>query len=340
MSTPLAINLTDVAKIYKGKVHALQGVAMQVHQGEIFGLLGPNGAGKSTLVKIITTVVKPTRAGGTVLDNPIGHKPTLARLGYLPENHRFPRYLTGRQTIEFFGAMAGMPRPARKKRAGELLETVGMTAWADRKVGTYSKGMMQRVGIGQALINDPDLVLLDEPTDGVDPLGRRDIREVLNRMKSEGRTTFINSHLLSELELVCDRVAILVKGLVVKQGTIDELTMTQQRYEIEVVASDPSAAAASVQGALPGLNWSASEKGAIDTLLPGRMRARFSGMTLQLSTADPAAVQPILDTFRRAGLVIRRVQSVRPSLEDLFIETLGGANASHAAGASLQEYRP
>jgi ABC-2 type transport system ATP-binding protein len=186
MSSPLAIDLTDVAKIYKGKVHALQGVAMQVNQGEIFGLLGPNGAGKSTLVKIITTVVKPTRAAGKVLDHPIGHKPTLRRLGYLPENHRFPRYLTGRQTIEFFGAMAGMNRIDRKKRAGELLETVGMTAWADRKVGTYSKGMMQRVGIGQALINDPDLVLLDEPTDGVDPLGRRDIRDVLNKMKSEG----------------------------------------------------------------------------------------------------------------------------------------------------------
>src|SRR5690348_13356024 len=156
---------------------------MKVNRGEIFGLLGPNGAGKSTLVKIMTTIVRPTHAEGTILGNPVGHKPTLGRIGYLPENHRFPRYLTGRQTVEFFAALHKVDRRTRKRRAAELLETVGMAPDADRKTATYSKGMMQRIGLAQALVNDPALVVLDEPTDGVDPVGRRDIRDVIARLR-------------------------------------------------------------------------------------------------------------------------------------------------------------
>src|SRR5438477_2904283 len=140
-----AIDLSHVEKIYRGRVHALQGIDMRVGRGEVFGLLGPNGAGKSTLVKIMMTVIRPTRAEGTLLGKPVGHKPTLARVGYLPENHRFPRYLTGRQTLEFFAALSTVPRAQRKRRSAELIETVGMTAWADRPIGTYSKGMMQRI---------------------------------------------------------------------------------------------------------------------------------------------------------------------------------------------------
>src|SRR3954470_22342362 len=146
MTGGLSIDLRDVAKVYKGRVQALQGIAMQVRRGEVFGLLGPNGAGKSTLVKIIMSVVRPTRARGTILGHPVAHKATLGRIGYLPENHRFPRYLTGRQILDFFGAMAKVDRATRKRRAGELLDTVGMTAAADRKISTYSKGMAQRIG--------------------------------------------------------------------------------------------------------------------------------------------------------------------------------------------------
>src|ERR1700689_155515 len=162
----LAIDLKQVAKVYKGKVHALQGIDMRVRRGEVFGLLGPNGAGKSTLVKIMMTVIRPTHAEGTILGLPVGHKPTLKKVGYLPENHRFPKYLTGRQTIEFFSAMAGVDRATRQKRTSELLEIVGMTEWADKKIAEYSKGMLQRIGIAAALGPDPDLVVLDEPTDG------------------------------------------------------------------------------------------------------------------------------------------------------------------------------
>src|SRR5271155_3782830 len=181
--TEAAIDLSHVTKIYRRRVHALQDISLSVNRGEVFGLLGPNGAGKSTLIKIMMTVVRPTNAEGTILGHDVGHKPTLARVGYLPEHHRFPRYLTGRQTLEFFAALSGVDRPTRKRRSAELVEAVGMTAWADRKVADYSKGMMQRIGLAQALVNDPDLVLLDEPTDGVDPVGRRDIRDVLTRMR-------------------------------------------------------------------------------------------------------------------------------------------------------------
>ena len=318
----LAIDLRNVTKIYKGKVHALQGVEMRVRRGEIFGLLGPNGAGKSTLVKIMMTVVRPTQAEGTLLGNPVGHKGTLARVGYLPENHRFPRYLSGRQCVEFFGALAKVDRRTRKKRAAELIETVGMTGAAGRKIATYSKGMAQRIGMAQALVNDPDLVLLDEPTDGVDPGGRRDIREVMTRIRQQGKTVFVNSHLLSELEVVSDRVAILVGGRVARQGTIDELTVAKQRYEIEVVLDGQASAVHPLTAVLADV-FPTGPRGKLTT---GEW-AELRGPVLSVGITEPAQVQPLLDRIRAAGLVVRRMEPVRPSLEDLFIETTGGAVA-------------
>ena len=349
----LAIDLQNVVKIYKRRVRALQGVSMRVRRGEVFGLLGPNGAGKSTLVKIMMTVVRPTQAAGTILGNPIGNKPTLARVGYLPENHRFPRYLTGRQVLEFFAALAKVDRPTRRRRAGELLETVGMSQWANTRISTYSKGMLQRVGLAQALVNDPELVLLDEPTDGVDPVGRRDILEVLGRMRQQGKTVFVNSHALSELETICDRVAILVQGQVARQGTIDELTVARQRYEIELEVQDPlnlrervlvAIAAKWTRGAAPAPTHSAPpplptappplsyasasapvmvQPHSIDRgVLPDGLSIELEGATLRIPTTDASQVQPMIDALRRAGLIIRRVQPVRPSLEDLFMEAI------------------
>jgi len=315
-TSQFAIDLSNVEKIYRGRVYALQGVSMRVHRGEVFGLLGPNGAGKSTLVKIMMTVVRPTNCEGTLLGSPVGQKATLARVGYLPENHRFPRYLTGRQTLDFFAALSKTPRPIRQRRVDELLDIVGMRDWADRKVSVYSKGMMQRIGLAQALIHDPDLVLLDEPTDGVDPVGRREIRDVLLSLKNAGKTVFINSHLLSELEMICDRVAILVGGRVAKQGTIDELAIARQYYAIELNDAPDPALVESVRRSLSdGIVIDLKEK------------------RLEIGTIDPAAIQPALDTLRSAGAVIRRVQLFRPSLEDLFIEAVGGARRVGAAPA-------
>jgi ABC-2 type transport system ATP-binding protein len=344
-----AIDLHEVAKTYRGRfgrggVRALRGISMRVERGEIFGLLGPNGAGKSTLVKILMTVIRPTRCRGTMLGRPVGQKAALARVGYLPEHHRFADYLTGAQVIDFYGAMNGVDRRTRRARTGALLELVGMSAWAAKRVRSYSKGMRQRIGIAQALVNDPELVLLDEPTDGVDPVGRRDIRAICQRMKDEGRTVFINSHLLSELEMVCDRVAILVKGIVAQQGTLDELTVNQQQYIIELAMPEPQASPELIRGLLPQSllgpgtpegGWSgvgAAPKGAAGPAGGGPVPYRgqlASGHTLEIDhstirvgTSDAPAIQPLIDALRGRGVVIRAIRPHRPSLEDLFMQAV------------------
>jgi ABC-2 type transport system ATP-binding protein len=341
---PWAIDLTNVEKIYKGKVHALRGIEMKVARGEIFGLLGPNGAGKSTLVKILMTVISPTRADGTMLGERIGHKPTLAKVGYLPEHHRFPDYLTGEQVVDFYAALAGVPRAVRKQRTPELLELVGMKGWGTTKVRGYSKGMRQRVGIAQALASNPDLVVLDEPTDGVDPVGRREIRDMLTRIKEQGKTVFLNSHLLSELEMVCDRVAILVQGKVKSQGTIDELTIDRQCYEIELAGEQrllqadalATALASSVQARLlPGAvapTPDTARRVAITGELATGETFTIDHSFIRVKTTDPAPLQPVIDALRARQLTIRALRPVRPSLEDLFMEAVTDPTTGKALG--------
>ena len=324
---PLLIDLRNVAKTYKRRVRALKGIEIRVHAGEIFGLLGPNGAGKSTLVKIIMTVIRPDRAEGTVLGRRVGHKPTLARVGYMPENARFPLYLTGRQALEFYAALAGLQRADRRRRAGELLDTVRLTEAADRKVGTYSKGMVQRLGVAQAMVHAPDLVVLDEPTDGVDPLGRMEIRRVLQAMRNKGQAVFLNSHMLGELEMVCDRVAILNQGEVVRQGTIDELTQNKQFYELEVDVAPGSDPAQTVRSVLDvplrvAMTDSEGRQTLEGTLADGR-GVELKGGVLRVGGIDAAAIQPIIDRLRAHELVIRSIRPRRQSLEDLFIEVVG-----------------
>jgi ABC-2 type transport system ATP-binding protein len=338
----LAIDLHDVAKTYRGKVRALRGIELRVHPGEVFGLLGPNGAGKSTLVKIVMTVIRPTRAEGTVLGQPVGHKPTLAKIGYLPENLRFPAYLTGRQTIEFYAAMAKVDPQARKRRAMELLELVGLKDWAKARVGTYSKGMQQRLGLAQALANAPELVVLDEPTDGLDPVGRRDTREQLRRLREQGTTVFINSHLLSEVEEVCDRVAILVDGKVVHQGTIDDVTARTRYYEIRLDGEPTPAMFDAIGAALASLSQdpqgpteailldasapssSATRKGTLST---GEAFEQVGG-TIRLNVDKAESAQPVIDALRRHNLVIQLVRPVRQSLEEFFIATVANSEGS------------
>lgn len=300
------IDVSGVEKMYRRKVHALRGVDLRVGSGEIFGLLGPNGAGKSTLVKVLMTVIKPTKCTGSMLGQKIGDKSALTQVGYLPEHHNFPKYLTSRQVLRHFGAMSGVNKKTRNKRCDELLEVVGMSDWATHKLGTYSKGMRQRIGIAQALMNDPKLVVLDEPTDGVDPIGRRDIREILIRLKDEGRTVFLNSHLLSELEMVCDRVAIMVHGLMRQQGTIDELTEDRSGFVIKVnTALEPKAVSSLEQAA-----------GSVQSMIDE------SGCSINLKTSDAAKVQPAIDALRERGVVIESLGFHRPSLEDLFIKAV------------------
>ena len=324
----------------RGGVEALRGVDLAARPGEVFGLLGPNGAGKSTLVKALLGLVRPTAGTARVLGRPVGDRAARADVGYLPEQAKFPPYLTGRQVVEFFSALGGVSRSERKRRAADLLDRVELAAAADRRVGGYSKGMRQRVGLAQALAGGgpggPRLILLDEPTDGVDPLARRLIRDVLAERRAGGACVFLNSHLLGELELVCDRAAILVDGRVVTGGTIDELAGGRGRYEVEVepdANADPACPAdpaGRLAGAI-GVAWTPGPDG-----LP---RARFNGRSpggqfelklsqagvLTLRTTDPRKAQPVLDLLRRAGLTVRRFGPVRPTLEDLFIDTVTAA---------------
>ena len=327
------ISLECVSKVYSGNTHALRDVSLHVGVGEIFGLLGPNGAGKSTLVKVLLTVVKPTVARGEMLGKPIGDKKTLARVGYLPEQHRLAPYLTARQAVEFVAALSGVDRITRKKRAAELLDRVGLAQWMDRRVNIFSKGMRQRAGLAAALVNDPQIVFLDEPTDGVDPVGRVEIRDLLLQMRREGRTVFLNSHLLGEAEQVCDRVAILVQGRVVKQGRMDDLQNEGSRQELTVRWGGAGNSAGNsvgngARGALSGGDHDqvAGNGAAIGKSLP------FRGMNIAptmladgthqyvFADVDAAAAQPALDVARAAGGEIISLIPMRQRLEELFMK--------------------
>ena len=327
------ISLECVSKVYSGNTHALRDVSLHVGAGEIFGLLGPNGAGKSTLVKVLLTMVKPTVARGEMLGKPIGDKKTLARVGYLPEQHRLAPYLTARQAVEFVAALSGVDRITRKKRAAELLDRVGLAQWMDRRVNIFSKGMRQRAGLAAALVNDPQIVFLDEPTDGVDPVGRVEIRDLLLQMRREGRTVFLNSHLLGEAEQVCDRVAILVQGRVVKQGRMDDLQKEGSRQELTVRWGGAGNSAGNsvgngARGALSGGDHDqvAGNGAAIGKSLP------FRGMNIAptmladgthqyvFADVDAAAAQPALDVARAAGGEIISLIPMRQRLEELFMK--------------------
>lgn len=294
-----AIQIEHLSKSY-GKFEALAGVSLDVAKGSVFGLLGPNGAGKSTLVKSLLTIVRPSKCRGRMLGKPIAHRPTLARIGYLPEHARFPEYLTGRQIIAFSAALAKTPAKTTSSRIDQLLEIVGMREWADRKNGTYSKGMRQRIGLAQALINEPDIVFLDEPTDGVDPSGRIEIRKLIERMRDDGRTVFVNSHLLGEVEQVADQVAIMARGKIIEQGAVHDLTRIDNQYQLRTLGPVPL----NMKDELEARGW------------------RVAGDTICLHADDATGIQSLIDHLRRADLAIREINELRSSLEDVFLKAV------------------
>jgi ABC-2 type transport system ATP-binding protein len=217
----------------RGKLRALDSVSLHVGEGCVFGLLGPNGAGKTTLVKLLLGILHPTSGTATLFGKPLSDYELRLRIGYLPENHRYPDFLKGVAVMDYFGRFAAVPKEKRRQRIPELLKLVGMDKWAATKIRKYSKGMMQRLGLAVAMLNDPDLLLLDEPTDGVDPIGRKEIRDLILHLKQQGKTIFINSHLLSEVEMVCDEVAIMNKGKIVVQGPVAQLTNIGLSYRVQ-----------------------------------------------------------------------------------------------------------
>jgi len=296
-----AIEIEHLSKRY-GRFEALSGVGLRVTRGSVFGLLGPNGAGKSTLVKSLLTIVRPSACRGRLLGERIGHRATLAKVGYLPEHARFPEYLTGRQVVAHSAGLTGLSPRASRERIGALLERVGMAEWADRRLKTYSKGMRQRIGLAQALVNEPELVFLDEPTDGVDPGGRIEIRRMIEGMREEGRTVFVNSHLLGEVEQVADEVAILARGRVVESGPVAELTRRARRYELRTQGPVP-----------PGLRGALEGEG-----------LEVAGDRIVLEADDAGPVQPWIDRLRGEGVTIRELREVRESLEEIFLQVMDG----------------
>jgi ABC-2 type transport system ATP-binding protein len=224
-----AIETEGLIKIFRSRwsekeVRAVDGISLRVEQGSTFGLLGPNGAGKTTFVKMLLSCAHPTAGRATIFGRDARDAEARRPIGYLPENHRFPTYMTGRSMLDFYGSLSGMETAARQKRIPELLSTVGLADWGNVRLGKYSKGMLQRVGLAQALMHAPTLLILDEPTDGVDPIGRIQIRELLQGLEQQGVTIFLNSHLLSEVELFCHDVAIIHRGRVALEGKVKELT--------------------------------------------------------------------------------------------------------------------
>ena len=311
---PLALPVSDavlrtagLAKTYAGRppVEALRPLTLEVGPGETFGLLGPNGAGKTTLVKLLLGLVRPTAGDAMLLGRPVSDAAARAEVGYLPEGHRFPPFLTGRETLDLFARMGGVGAGKRAKRAPALLDLVRLGAAADRRVGTYSKGMLQRLGIAQALMNRPRLVFLDEPTDGVDPVGRREIRELIETLRDDGVTVFLNSHLLSEVERVCTRVAIMKNGALVREGTVEDLTRVGRAWRL-LTTPLPPATAEALGGAV--------EPDAA---------ARADGLAIAHAVVpDRAALGAVLDRLRADGVEVEAVEPVRQSLEDLFVEVV------------------
>jgi ABC-2 type transport system ATP-binding protein len=283
-------------------VRALDDVSIRVHRGEIFGLLGPNGAGKTTFVRILLGIIFPTSGDASIFGEPVSHYWIKQKIGFLPENHRYPVHFSGEGVLRYFGTLSGMDRAALSKRIDDLLHLVNMKQWRGIKLRKYSKGMLQRIGLAQALINEPDLIFLDEPTDGVDPIGRKEIRDVLKRLRDQGKTIFLNSHLLSEVEIISDRVAILKHGKVIKCGRTDEFTTMAHDYEIDYDGS---------------LNNGLIEKiKAIDS------SSRIDEGRLYIASDSKENVNSILDILRSEGVIVKSMSQRKSTLEDSFINLI------------------
>jgi ABC-2 type transport system ATP-binding protein len=290
----------DLAKQYR-KIQALRGVSINVDPGHIYGLLGQNGAGKTTLIKILLGITNLTSGDAELLGQPAGTANVRRRIGYLPEDHRFPDYHSGWSLLDFYGGLLSVPRGERHRRAEEMLELVGLKGRMHYKIRTYSKGMKQRLGIAQAIFHDPQVVFLDEPTDGVDPVGRREIRAIMQQLKDQGKTIFLNSHLLSEVELICDHVGILQRGELIREGDIKELTELQGFF---------------VLGLAPGQTLPR------DDLARQGYTATPSGEHWEIGVKDGQNIDPVIDLLRARGLSVRHLVEKRQTLEELFIETV------------------
>jgi ABC-2 type transport system ATP-binding protein len=289
----------------KHKILALSKFSFNVESGEIFGLLGPNGAGKTTLFKLLLGIAFPTEGEAKIFDRNINDIKIKTKIGYLPENHRFQGYFTAEQILIYYGNLSGMKNPELSKRINELLKLVKLEEWKKTKVRKFSKGMFQRLGIAQAIINHPDLVFLDEPTDGVDPIGRKEIRDIMLDLKSKGKTVFLNSHLLSEVELVCDRVAILNKGVLIKEGLVNEIISETEGFVM--LTSD--------------LN-----DDLVNYLLLNYKVSLHGKNNFKFNSNDVAELNNLIDYLRKNGILIHNISKEKNTLENMFINLINKQN--------------
>ena len=247
------------------RLRAVDHLSLTVRSGEVFGLLGPNGSGKSTTIKVLLGLLEPTAGTSAVFGVGSGRVEARRDVGYLPEAPNFYRFLSGRELVEFYGRMCGLSGAALSARVGEVVALVGLAGAADRRVGTYSKGMLQRIGLAQALVHDPRLLILDEPTAGVDPVGSAEMADLIRALKARGKTVLITSHLLGQIEELCDRVAILDRGRLVAEGPVAELAGEGERMAFETHALPPAEVAAL-------RDWLAARGHPLDAVAPARRR--------------------------------------------------------------------
>jgi len=302
----IAIEIDNLTKDYetgfwrKRKTRALDGLSLTVEGGQIFGFLGANGAGKTTTLKLLMRLIYPTGGTARILGRDINDVAMHARIGYLPENPYFYDYLTAREFVNYCGELFGLDRVTRECRTEELLTRVNLeTKGWDRQLRKFSKGMLQRVGLAQALVNDPEIVFLDEPMSGLDPVGRREVRDLIAALRSEGKTVFMCSHILSDIEVLCDSVAILKGGSVARSGSLEELR-AQATNTIEIVATGADASA---------LTQALSIHAEVTTTPSG----------IRIEVADEKDVDGVIAAVRKQNGKLVSVQPVRQSLEDLFM---------------------
>ena len=301
MTLPPAIATQGLRKVFGEKV-AVANLSLTVERGEVFGFLGPNGAGKTTAVKMLLGLIQPSDGEAKLLGEPLGSHPSRARVGFLPEHFRFHDWLTASEFLQLHADLYHMPRETSARRIPELLELVGLAPHAAKRLRQFSKGMLQRIGLAQALLNNPELVILDEPTSGLDPVGRRLVRDIIHKLRQEGTTVFLNSHLLSEVEITCDRVAFIKFGEVLQISPLQTLVEGELSVEIRARPLSPEIIAHLSR-------WSSN--------------VRMDGEHLNLTVSNEAVIPAINQMLVENGVEVYAIRPQRISLEDLFIEIVG-----------------
>ncbi len=301
MSETLAIETHELRKVF-GEQVAVKGLTLQVKRGEVFGFLGPNGAGKTTSIKMLLGLVAPTAGSASLLGAPIGDRATLGQMGFLPEHFRFQDWLTAAEFLELHGRLYRMKPGDLRRRIDELLERVGLADFRRKYLKTFSKGMLQRIGLAQALLNRPRLVFLDEPTSGLDPVGRRLVRDIIHELQEQGTSVFLNSHLLSEIEVTCERVAFIRHGEVIR--TLELASLDRGQVNVKIRATGLPAEACQ------GLAQWGKDIEADDENI---------SMTLFSESLTPEVTRYLVSQ----GANVFAINPQRASLEEIFIETVG-----------------